>query len=304
MKVIKSSGLNPAQNIYFDWHLTNWCNFKCSYCPVLDVITNDFTKDDHAQEYKLVLARLSKVQTSFNVCITGGEPTLNPELIDILKGLVAFPNCQDVSIFTNLSRPLPFYDKIKSIGSKKIMLFASFHPEFSDVKFVQRCIALSRMTDLRFAVHLTMSDKEEHWGKTLSLLDTLIKHNVNHKPLLLSPTNNYTPNYTDKFFDTFKRYLDRVEDEHFFLTIPIEYVDGTTENMKSYDVEIQGLNKFKGYQCTPISYNISIDGVITNTCTSRKVPLILSDANLLVKETCPKDTCPGRRLLESYKEIK
>ena len=67
MKVIKSSGLNPVQNVYFDWHMTNWCNYKCEYCPVIDVITNDFTKDDHARDHKLVLLRLSFVQTSFNV---------------------------------------------------------------------------------------------------------------------------------------------------------------------------------------------------------------------------------------------
>lgn len=303
MKVIKSSGLNPVQNIYFDWHLTNWCNYKCSYCPVLDVITNDFTVEDHARDYKLTLLRLEYVETSFNVCITGGEPTLNPNLITILEGLTQIKNCQDVSIFTNLSRPLPFYEKIKNIDSKKIMLFGSFHPEFSDVKFVQRCIALSRMTDLRFAVHLTMSDKEEHWAKTIDVLETLIVNKVNHKPLLLAPTNHYTPNYTDKFFDTFKKYLDRVEDEHFFLTVPIEYTDGTTENLKSYEIEIQGLNKFKGYQCTSISNNIDINGNVTNTCTGRKAPLILTDVGLLIKEPCPKDICPGRRLLESYKEL-
>ena len=301
MKEIKSCGITPAENIYFDWHLTNWCNYKCSYCPVLNVITNDFTKDDHAP-YKIVLARLTNVEITFNVCITGGEPTLHPNLIEILQGLVNNNNCQDIALFTNLSRPTPFYEKIKNINSNKIVVFASYHPEFATDKFTERCIEVNNINGLRFSVHVTLSDNKEHWDATIKTLDTLRGNGVNCKPLLLSPNGNYTPNYTDEFYNVFYKYLEDTDDETFFLDVPVEYTDGTKELIKSYDIDRMGLNKFKGYRCTPASYSISIDGKIENTCTRRTAPLLLNNKNLLVEETCPHDICPSRRLLEFYKQ--
>lgn len=301
MKQIKSCGKQEIENIYFDWHLTNWCNFKCSYCPVLDVITNDFSVDDHAP-YRMVLARLKNVDTTFNVCLTGGEPTLHPNILEILSGLAEIQYSQDIAMFTNLSRPLPFYEKIKAIGSDKIVVFASYHPEFSPDKFTQRCLDVNNIEGLRFSVHVSLSDKKEHWKKTVEFLDTMRANSVSCKPLLLSPTQNYTPNYNDEFFSVFRSYLDSTEEEEFFASINVEYTDGTHDTLKSYDIDIRGLNKFKGYECATASFSIGIDGHIENTCTRRKAPLLLSTKSLVVKEICPRDICPSKRLLEFYKE--
>ena len=67
-------------------------------------------------------------------------------------------------------------------------------------------------------------------------------------------------------------------------------------------MEVQGLNKFKGYNCTPVSYKIEMDGNISTTCTNRVVPILLKNDNLIKTETCPLDVCPSRRLLSFYKE--
>ena len=301
MQAIKSCGNPVVENIYFDWHLTNWCNYKCSYCPVLDVITNDFTVEEHAS-YQMVLARLAHVETSFNVCLTGGEPTLHPNILDILDKLSSIKNSQDIALFTNLSRPVAFYKRIKP--SDKIVVFASYHPEFSNDKFTERCLEISKLGTLRIAVHVSLSDKKEYWEQTTKLLDLLQQHNIRCKPLLLSPNNNYTPDYTDEFYSVFRKYLDDIDDEQLFGNVNVEYEDGTTDILKTYDFQIKSLNKFKGYSCTPASYAIDIDGNIENTCTRRTAPLYLSNKNLIVKEVCPKDVCPSNRLLEFYKEKK
>lgn len=300
---IQTCGNPVTENIYFDWHLTNWCNYKCSYCPVLDVITNNFQHDEHAV-YKFLLARLQHVETSFNVCITGGEPTLHPKLIDILAALAAIPMSQDIAVFTNLSRPTAYYQKIADLNSDKIVVFASYHPEYATDKFTARCLSVNAINNLRFSVHVTLSDKEQYWDSTAAFIDVLKANGVKCKPLILAPTKHYTPEYTDAFYEKFKSYLDNTAEEEFFNTIPITFADGSSALMKSYDVDIQQLNRFKGYTCTPASYSISIDGNIENTCTRRKAPLFLNNANLVVKETCPHDVCPSRRLLEFYKEAK
>jgi hypothetical protein len=250
----------------------------------------------------MVLAQLKNVDTTFNVCLTGGEPTLHPNILDILAGLAGIDYSQDIAMFTNLSRPLPFYQKVRAINSDKIVVFASYHPEFSPAKFTQRCLDVNAIDGLRFSVHVSLSDKQEYWAKTVEFLDIMRANNVSCKPLLLSPTQHYKPNYSDEFFNVFRIYLDTTEEEEFFATIDVEYTDGTHSKLKSYDIDIQGLNKFKGYQCATASFTIDINGRIENTCTRRKAPLLLTTKSLVVKEICPRDICPSKRLLEFYKE--
>ena len=300
-KTIKSCGKPELENIYFDWHLTNWCNFKCSYCPVLDVITNDFSVDDHAP-YRMVLARLKNVETSFNVCLTGGEPTLHPNILEILEELSKIEYSQDIAMFTNMSRPLPFYEKIRAIGSNKIVVFASYHPEFVTDKFTQRCLDVNQIDGLRFSVHVSLHDDPKYWASTTAFLNTMRANNVSCKPLLLAPNKHFDPNYTDEFYAVFHPYLESTEEEEFFPSIDVEYTDGTRTKLKSYDIQIQKLNKFKGYQCTPASFTIGIDGHIENTCTRRQAPLLMNNKNLIVKELCPREICASKRLLEFYKE--
>lgn len=300
--MIVSCGTDSVEHIYFDWPLTNWCNYKCSYCPVVDIVTNDFTKDDHTSMYKVTLARLRKVEIPFNICLTGGEPTLHPNILDILEQLSNMPNCQDVSLFTNFTRPVKFYEQV--VKSNKIVIFASYHPEFATDKFFKRCLELKAL-DRAFSVHVTLSDKPEHWQQTKQLMDDLQDNDIIYKPCLISPTALYTPNYDEKFDLEFRHYLDNTGKNHsgnfFFKEIPVVFDDGTTKFMKDYDIELGRLNKFKGYNCKTVSYMIDMDGTVKNSCTGRAVPLSLTNDNLIVTETCPKEVCPGRRLFNFYK---
>lgn len=301
--MIRSCGIDQVETIFFDWPLTNWCNYKCSYCPVIDIITNDFTVEDHTSMYKLTLAKLRKVETPFNICLTGGEPTLHPNILDILDELDNIPLCQDVSLFTNLSRPPKFYTKITP--SNKIVVFASYHPEFATEKFLERCIELKNMGTVNFSVHVTLSDKKEHWDKTIDILEQLKLNNILFKPYLIAPTNFYTPIYDEEFNNLFLSYLENTGENssgnNFFKTIPVVYDNGESESIREYEFELRALNKFKGYNCKPVSYSIRLDGTIENTCTKRVVPLSLTNKNLIVSEVCPNEICPSRRLINFYK---
>lgn len=297
MDIIKCNK-DIIENVYFDWHLTDWCNFKCSYCPVLDVVTNDFTVDRHAN-YKMVLARLKNVETTFNVCLTGGEPTLHPNILEILQELSSYNKCQDVAMFTNLSRPVKFFEKIRDINSPKITVMASYHPEYVTDKFQEKCLELSKM--IKFSVHVTVHDTTKYWDSTLNFIDFCLANNIKMKPLLLSPNCFYKPNYTPEFFDKFSRVFNHDNDQLFPENIEFTLANGETTVLKSYEVESQGLNKFKGWTCRTMSYSISKDGNVSNTCTGRQVPLLLNNKNVVVDEVCPNDICPGRRLLKFYK---
>jgi organic radical activating enzyme len=307
MKTIATCGHDKVDTIFFDWPITMWCNYKCSYCPVVDEVTNDFTTGKHSRMHNLTLAKLRTVEETFNVCLTGGEPTLHPEFMEIVQGLIDIPKCQNVSIFTNLSRPTKFFKQLAELKSDKIVILASYHPEFATDKFYSRCVELAQMPDLNFSVHLTLSDNPEYWDRTEQLILNLKAQQILYKPLLLSPTDLYTPKYSREFDQRFDQYLHSTGKNYvgndFFKDIPITFLDGSSTVLKDFEIERNGLNKFKGYKCRTLSYAITMDGWIENTCTRRRAPMNLRNDGLIVTEICPHDTCPGRRLQQFYKTL-
>jgi pyruvate formate lyase activating enzyme len=81
---------------------TRGCNFRCRYChnPEL-VIPEQFGAElPLAEVYGFLRQRQGKLQA---VCVTGGEPTLHPDLLDMLRKIKSMDYL--VKLDTNGSRP-------------------------------------------------------------------------------------------------------------------------------------------------------------------------------------------------------
>jgi cyclic pyranopterin phosphate synthase len=86
---------------YLRISLTDRCNLRCAYCMPLD--------DAHcapepqlltAQEIELVVR--AAVGVGFHkVRLTGGEPTLRPDLVEIVRGIAQIPGVRDIALTTN-----------------------------------------------------------------------------------------------------------------------------------------------------------------------------------------------------------
>lgn len=299
-KIIKSCGDPTLDMVFFHWPLTNWCNYKCSYCTVFDVVHNDFSKPDHTRSHNLTLAKIKSITSNFNMCITGGEPTLHPQFIEIIKSLVDMPTCLNVAVFTNLARSKEYYKSLKQIETDKLGICASFHPEFADSKkFIEKAIIINS-TSLSFSAQISMTDKPDDWPILIDLMDQLKSHQIACYPILLNPTSNFTPNYTKEFYELFRPYMMSTPEARQFKEIDCVFTDGTSGAMKDFDIEIQQMNRFKGYKCTPRAFQISMTGEIENACTRRRIPL--SERNIVREEICPVEICPSRRMLTFYKE--
>lgn len=88
-----------------DWYIGKRCNFSCSYCA-------DFIHDNHSahvpfEKMQVFVDRITETcGTNIHWSLTGGEPTLNPDFLKLLKYLQ--DKKHDISICTNGSRSLDY----------------------------------------------------------------------------------------------------------------------------------------------------------------------------------------------------
>jgi MoaA/NifB/PqqE/SkfB family radical SAM enzyme len=93
---------NPAPWEWeFDWHLTNRCNFFCEYChPQIRYVLNKKHLDEPSAE--LVVRRFEELERTSLVHMSGGEPFLFPDFVELCAGLT---RRNWISINTNLASP-------------------------------------------------------------------------------------------------------------------------------------------------------------------------------------------------------
>ncbi|HTL95670.1 MAG TPA: radical SAM protein, partial [Gemmatimonadaceae bacterium] len=86
---------------YLRISVTDRCNFRCLYCmpaeglewlPKRDILTYEEITAIVAQLAPLGLRRLR---------ITGGEPTIRPDLVSLVRLLRAVPGIEDIALSTN-----------------------------------------------------------------------------------------------------------------------------------------------------------------------------------------------------------
>lgn len=98
------------RHTYLRVSLTERCNLRCLYCMPEDGV--DLTPHAGLLSTDEVerLARLFAAEGVTKIRLTGGEPTLRPDLEDIVRRLAAIPGVQDVALTTNgltLAKKLP-----------------------------------------------------------------------------------------------------------------------------------------------------------------------------------------------------
>jgi cyclic pyranopterin phosphate synthase len=86
---------------YLRISLTDRCNFRCLYC--MPAVGMKFQpKDEHLTDDELLrLIRLFARTGVTKVRLTGGEPTIRPRLVDLVRGIKSFPGITEVSMTTN-----------------------------------------------------------------------------------------------------------------------------------------------------------------------------------------------------------
>ena len=294
MAAIVNAGIKGYNRLHFEWFLVNWCNFKCSYCNAADRMVEKYSKESSPSKHKLVLGRLSLIDTDFEIDLFGGEPTLHPEFLDIIKALAKMPRCKLIEIKTNLSRPLAYLEK--TLVNDKVRLAASYHAQYYNDEFLKKCVALK---DYNFYCHINLSDKPEDWPQIVKMIDKFDQYGVKYDLNILLSTPEYEVQYSPEFYNTFEHRLNAIADK---ATYRLQYDDGVEQHLPVFKIIEHKLGNFNGFKCQARLYEIDAQGNIINSCTREPLLFLIKEKDLPSMVTCPKHICHADMMLNFYKE--
>lgn len=292
MNVI-SAGHKDFDCLFFSWFVTNWCNYDCSYCCNKTVLSPTFSKEHLVSNHKLVIARLSKLESQFIVDIEGGETTLHPHIREIVTLLCDIPNCKVVRLNTNLSRSLRFYQSLPE--HPKLLLSASYHSEHHNDAFIEKCEALKARN---FQVNVSMNDRPEYWPTILDLIEQLDNRGVRFKIDLLFSTPFRKVNYDSEMYQQFAEYCKQTTKRLY----PFEFDDGSVRQLAPVEIREAGLHVMTGFQCTPMNYVIDFHGNIKNSCTGKRAPMIMKREFTHEAVVCTRPECNCDSMFDYPKE--
>lgn len=146
------------------WLLGRFCNYKCSYC--WPYARSD--KKDH-RSTELVISTLDEIKrqarergfNSFHFSFSGGEPTMHPGYLDILRRYASdTPNCnyQSVHMTSNCSPGIAYFEKYVDATKElnRVSVTASYHKEFAQKeKFVEKLLFLQK-NDVQVTINMVM----------------------------------------------------------------------------------------------------------------------------------------------------
>lgn len=108
------------QFVYLRLSVTDRCNFKCSYC-----LPNGYEKDTQDSS-ELSVFEVKKLVTAFanagveKIRITGGEPTVRRDLINLVQTVSEIPGIKKVAMTTNGYRLFEMVRSLKAAGLQAI----------------------------------------------------------------------------------------------------------------------------------------------------------------------------------------
>jgi hypothetical protein len=241
----------------------------------------------------------------FNIEILGGEPLLHDEINTILKQLVANKKCRQIVLNTNMVRKdmnIMFFDRVK--------ISPSYHPESSNPEmFCRKLLQIKEIgyDDDNLLANINIHNDICYIDDYLYILKFCADNKIYAGANYLNSTSNYKCLYTDEFFNTLYDAVCSLDvlptgwsmDKINWLGVSkhrhpwhddVRIQSGNEVKVFNMgEIRDQKLNKWRGYKCLPLLWQINPDGKIINECTNE--PLKLDNSNILQPVVCPCDTC-------------
>ena len=110
--------------------LTDRCNLRCTYCMPADFA--QWIPGDHllTADELITVVRIAIENGIDEVRLTGGEPLLHPQVVDIVRGISQLPNAPKLSLTTNAIKLAELAQPLKDAGLERINIsLDTLHPD-------------------------------------------------------------------------------------------------------------------------------------------------------------------------------
>ena len=301
-QIVKIKRDNPV--LFVLWTLTDFCNFRCSYCP--DKLHNGTYANGNRlgfptnEEIDLFIDRLLllKGDRLLSVCISGGEPTLHPYYAHIVSRLHPYGIIETI---TNGSRNFDWWTNLPALPDKLII---SLHNEWSKIDKLNQ--TAEYLLDKGVDVSFNMMCDPAQWERTKAMYDQLtprLKTDVNGKILTDHSGNAERDGQLFAYSKEQISFIKEIEKtapagpRRFSVSMRshITYNDGSQEEMSNpFMLVNNNQHSFKGWKCSAGSNGIAVhfDGnVYAGNCRVERLGRI-TDFNLKQDYlTCPRQYC-------------
>lgn len=281
------------------WQITTDCTYACSYCP-----KELHTGRSHHIDLDELESFLDKMSLKhFTVNFTGGEPTIHPQFINVVKKLKQ----RDIKIIsdTNLSRSIRFYQEAAPLVDNWCV---SIHPSMFDWNEEK----IRVLADNSYTVVRLMMDPR-HWDLALKYWE-ILKTIPRIKIIIVKCLSNWSGsvwvgNYTEEqqeFFNTAPSIYTFTQEEINSLKHNYEWLqdqasnvfwdDGSTNMLEPDQLMKEEKHRFKGWSCEVgeevVVINPTCD-ISLGTCGTRNLGNWNKFNLSMLAEPiiCPKDFC-------------
>uniref|UniRef100_UPI003F4B6CB2 radical SAM protein n=1 Tax=Brachyspira catarrhinii TaxID=2528966 RepID=UPI003F4B6CB2 len=174
---------------YINLSLIKYCNYQCSYCCAeavkidnkLDIATYD--------EIIYILGRFFKLNfEEYFIVLVGGEPTLHPDFINIVKFINGIQKKINLYIVTNGYKKIEYFKKLfENVNNINLILKISIHIEYTNFEHIKDIIISSNQYNktilLAFMIHPTLKKEREIFFNQLFLLRKHYNFNISFDEL-------------------------------------------------------------------------------------------------------------------------
>jgi len=211
---------NDIKNPYsfeVTWDLGLRCNFDCTYCPShrhnntsphasLETLikTSKFVFD-----YKKLLQSYMTYKRKWNIGFTGGEPTNNPNFLDMCE-YIHNQNDNDVivDVTTNGAMSEKYCTKlINNIDSVTVSYHCEVDQKIKD-RVIDRIYQLKE-SNVRHKVNLMFHAKEEYFNECIDLVGKFTRDNIKFVPRIIGESyenDKYNHRYTPEQHKWFREF--------------------------------------------------------------------------------------------------
>lgn len=315
MKALTGISADDSHTLVY-WKLTDWCNFRCSYCPPKSHLGKMVPLQPDLSTLRTFCHSLNELSESgkkIELVLSGGEPTVHPHFADVIN---AINEKIMITVITNGSRQINWWKNLEKLPDGIII---SIHQSsnLSKIKEISDFI-ICNGKNVIFNCSMDAND----WDGSVKRFETM-RQWYGYRALrkIINDLDENGRQSSPQFL---------TEKQQAYMTVPDDFTDPFPENTAyfkamSYDAKLANdvelifddqttmrarrpytngilsrhqLNYFKGWLCSAGRQSVSIEpngDVMAGICLAKKIGHISDfklekDPIICTKTLC---ACPG-----------